>query len=159
MIDVLNSVFLFFDMSPKRQKFLEKVLTTYACSSRVQKLKGLCKTRWVERHTCYEVFADLYKYIVIVFEAILDPRDYEEIYTKNVEVAKDAAEAEGEDDADAEPENWKSDRETHTKAQGMLACLKTPRHIVSFCVAKNALKVVKVLATKLQKRRGLQPYR
>ena len=48
MIDVLNSVFLFFDLSPKRQKFFNRVLKAYACSSRVQTLKGLCKTRWVE---------------------------------------------------------------------------------------------------------------
>ena len=37
-------------------------------------------------------------------------------------------------------------------ARGMLAHLASPQHIVSFCVAKNTLEVVKVLATRLQKR-------
>ena len=47
---------------------------------------------------------------------------------------------------------WKWDRETRVKAQGMLACLTAPQHIVFFCVAKDVLEVVKVPATKLQKK-------
>ena len=50
VIDTINKVYLFFHLSPKRQRFLEFVLDTCAPNSRVSKPKGLCKTRWTERH-------------------------------------------------------------------------------------------------------------
>ena len=79
-IDVLNAVFLFCYMSPKRQRLLERVLEVYECESRVKKLKGLCKTRWVERHTCYETFDELYTFIIITLEALLDPGSFNNVY-------------------------------------------------------------------------------
>ena len=60
MIDTLNAVFLFFDMSPKRQRFLERVLQQLAPDIRKKKLVGICKTRWIERHTCYDCFYEMY---------------------------------------------------------------------------------------------------
>ena len=42
-IYTLNVVFLFFDMSPKRQRFLERVLQQLAPDSRKKKLVGVCK--------------------------------------------------------------------------------------------------------------------
>lgn len=60
MVDSLNQVFLFFDNSPKRQRFFEHVLKVCKSESKRVKLHGLCKTRWVERHTCYETFYELY---------------------------------------------------------------------------------------------------
>ena len=50
MIDTLNSIFLFFDLSPKRQRFYEKILDSFAPDLTQKKLVGLCNTRWVERH-------------------------------------------------------------------------------------------------------------
>ena len=136
-IDVLNAVFLFFDMSPKRQRLLERVLEVYECESRVKKLKGLCKTRWVERHTCYETFDELYIFIIITLEALLDPGSFNNVYysLKN----------------EGESEFWKWDPDTRVRARGMLSSLKTSAHIVGFCIAKNALQIVKPLASKLQK--------
>ena len=43
------------------------------------KLSGLCKTRWVERHTCYETFYEFYKYICLCLEAIVDPSAHSEL--------------------------------------------------------------------------------
>ena len=54
VIGVINSVYLFFDNSPKRLEFLELVLRKFCPETRHDKLKGLCKTRWVERHACLE---------------------------------------------------------------------------------------------------------
>ena len=57
MIDVLNSVFIFFDSSPKRQRFLEtSIENNESVDFSRKKLVGLCKTRWVERHVCFDVF-------------------------------------------------------------------------------------------------------
>ena len=82
MIDVVNAVYLFFQHSPKRQRFLERVLAVSAPDmKKKQKLTGLCKTRWVERHTCYETFYEMYTLICECLEAILAPHDYPEMYT------------------------------------------------------------------------------
>ena len=64
MIQVINEVYLFFHHSPKRQRFLELVLDVYISEPHVKKIKGLCKTRWVERHDCLERFYNLYGYIL-----------------------------------------------------------------------------------------------
>ena len=51
MIGTLNDTFLFFHFSPKRQRFVEQVLEMCGSTFRKEKLKGLSKTRWVERHS------------------------------------------------------------------------------------------------------------
>ena len=79
IIGVINEVFQFFDNSPKRRKFLEAVLKVYCPSTRHEKLKGLCKTRWVERHTCLETFLELYEYTVACLNAICKPTSYPEV--------------------------------------------------------------------------------
>ena len=63
MIDSINSLFLFFDLSAKRQSFLELVLTAKCAPTRKKHLTGLCKTRWVERHSCFETLAQMYEYL------------------------------------------------------------------------------------------------
>ena len=80
MIDALNSTFLFFDNSPKRQRFLERVLHAHGSASRKERLSGLCKTRWVERHTCYETFLELYVFVSICLQAILSPDEHQDLY-------------------------------------------------------------------------------
>ena len=143
MIDVLDAVFLFFHYSPKRQRLLERVLEVFECESKVKKLKGLCKTRWVERHTCFETFMELYKFVVITLEAILDPSSFKEVY----------AESRAHDSNEAEVDMWSWDRDSRVRAQGMLTSLKSSDQIVAFCIAKNTLHVLKQIASKLQKRR------
>ena len=60
-IGTLNETFLFFHFLPKRQRFLGEVLKKCGTTSRKEKLKGLCKTRWVERHECYETSYELFE--------------------------------------------------------------------------------------------------
>jgi len=50
MIGTLNETFLFFNhfrLKLLGQRFLEQVLEKCGSTSRKEKLKGLCKTRWV----------------------------------------------------------------------------------------------------------------
>jgi hypothetical protein len=56
MIDSLNETDLCFNNSPKQQAFFELVIEKEEILSNGKKLKGLCKTRWVERHLCFETF-------------------------------------------------------------------------------------------------------
>ncbi|XP_021375337.1 52 kDa repressor of the inhibitor of the protein kinase-like [Mizuhopecten yessoensis] len=132
MIDILNAVFLFFDLSPKRQRFLERILDNMAPTTRKKKLVGLCKTRWVERHTCFDTFYDMYGYLCECLEAILDPSGYPDIYM----------------------DTWTGsrDQETRTKAQALLASMCSSQTIIAFLVTKNALENVRPIASKLQKR-------
>ncbi|KAL5463414.1 hypothetical protein EMCRGX_G032308 [Ephydatia muelleri] len=93
------------------------------------KLSGLCKTHWVERHTCYETF---YKYVCLCLEAIVDPSAHSEL--------------------DLNDGTWEWDSETKIKAQGLLQVLKSSQNILTFFIAKNVLEKVKPIAVKLQKR-------
>ena len=79
MIGALKETFLFFHFSPKRQRFVKQVLEKCGSNSRKEKLKGLCKTRWVERHECYETFYELYEYVCISEEAIVDHESYSHV--------------------------------------------------------------------------------
>ena len=73
MIDGINSTFLFFDSSPKRQRYFEHVLAHNTMETARKKLLGLCKTRWVERHTCYDTFYSMYTAIVQCLNYMIDP--------------------------------------------------------------------------------------
>lgn len=61
LISLVNESHLFLSNSPKRQKMFELTLKEFLPSSSHSKLPGLCKTRWVERHTCFEVFLEMYE--------------------------------------------------------------------------------------------------
>ena len=92
LIGIRNEAFLFLSNSAKRQRyFLEVYLPT--CSR--TKLVGLCKTRWVERHTCFEVFLEMY---VAFLDAMLHPHQHSQLGTNDT---------------------W--DWDTLVKAQGMMA--------------------------------------
>ena len=96
------------------------------------KLPGLCKTRWVERHTCFEVFLEMYEAFVTFLDAILSPDDYPQL-----------ASSDG---------RWNWDKDTRVKAQGLKAALCSFQTIAVFFISKNVLDEVKSLASKLQKR-------
>ena len=128
MIDTINVTYKFFNNSPKRQRFFERVLDVHGSTSNKTKLAGLCKTRWTERHTCYETFLELYKYIHICMDAILHPNQHDELYVGDG--------------------NWAWDPETKIKAQGVYTSIESSE----FIVTKNGLTPIKPLASKLQKR-------
>ena len=131
MIGTLNETFLFFLFSPKRQRFVEQVLEMCGSTFRKEKLKGLRKTRWVERHECYETFYKLYEYVCISSEAIVDHELHPHVYSSL---------------------SFTWDRETKTKAQGLLKNLKTFGFIFTILITKNSLGKFKPIAARLQKK-------
>ena len=131
MVDVINESFKFFYNSPKRQRFLKHILDAFESDCTKKKPVGLCRTRWVERHTCYETFYELYLYICCCLEAIINPSVYPD---KNLD------------------QNWDWDSESKLKTQGLLHSLISTQNIVAFLVAKNALELIRSIAGKLQKK-------
>ncbi|XP_014673764.1 PREDICTED: uncharacterized protein LOC106814021 [Priapulus caudatus] len=127
MIEMINEIYLFFHLTSKR--FLKAVLETYAPESRVHKLKGLCKTRWTEKHDCLKTFRALYEYIFTSMHFVVQLGEYGEIES-----------------------SWDWDAETRTKAQGFMTSLRNGRNIVALFIFVNGLDSVKGLSSKLQKR-------
>ena len=48
----------------------ELTVVKFMPASSHSKLPGLCKTRWVERHICFEVFLELYEPLITFLDAI-----------------------------------------------------------------------------------------
>ena len=135
MIEVINEVFLFFHLSPKRQRFFEFVLDRFAPDSRISKLKGLCKTRWTERHDCLETFHALYVYIYTTLHAICDSAQYPDL-----------------EDSSESRERWTWDGPTRITAEGLKCSLMSGSNIIALIVLLNGLDPLKGLSAKLQKR-------
>ena len=129
MIDGINSTLILFDSSPKRQRYFEHVLEQHSIESKRKKLLGLCRTRWVERHTCYDVFYSMYTMIVEFLQYILDPT-----LDENTQ------------------DDWLWDAQTKIISQGLLTTLMSFLFPVTFACVKAILETVRPLATKLQKR-------
>ena len=70
MIGVVDKTSKFFDAHPKRQKALEKAITSTQPESSVLKLKDLCRTRWVQRIDTLSTFQSLLPSIVLCMETI-----------------------------------------------------------------------------------------
>ena len=132
LISIINESHLFLANSPKRQRLFELTVKEFLPSSSHGKLPGLCKTRWVERHTCFEVFLEMYEALITFLDAILCPHDYPQL---------------------ASPDgSWNWDSDTRVKAQGLKASLSSFQTLAVFLITKNVLDEVKSLAAKLQKR-------
>jgi hypothetical protein len=74
---------------------------------------------------------ELFGAVCSTFEFILNPNS---IGIDNVEL----------------PVSW--DRETRTKAQGLLSIMKSSSFLIAFVTMKNILEIIKPLTVKLQKR-------
>ena len=71
MMDSCRELYSFFDNSPKRQRFLDIVTDVLGKGeTKTRKLKNLCKTRWIERHSTFETIYDLYEYVVTTLDEI-----------------------------------------------------------------------------------------
>ena len=77
IIYVMNEWYLFFHNSPKGQAFFELVLQTSFPDVTQVKVKGLCRTRWVERHETYDNFMELIPAVVMTTDVIVHPHIYE----------------------------------------------------------------------------------
>ena len=135
MIQVINEVYIFFiHNSPKRQRFLELVLNVYISEPHVKKIKGLCKTRWVERHDCLEIFCNLYGYTFACLEAMTNLTGYSNLHKA---------------DAPLDDRCW--DTSTRIKAEGLKQSLATSKNIVSLIVLLHGLDSLKGVCIKFQK--------
>ena len=132
LIGLINEAYLFLANSPKRQRMFERTVEVYLPSTSHSKLSGLCKTRWVERHSCFEVLHEMYETLVTLLAAIVSPHEY-----------PDLASQDG---------SWNWDRDTKVKAQGLKTSLSSFQNITVFIITKNVLDAVKSIAAKLQKR-------
>ena len=78
MMDSCRALYSFFDISPKRQRFLDIVIDVLGKGeTKKRKLKNLCKTRWIERHSTFETIYDLYEYVVTTLDEICVPSEDE----------------------------------------------------------------------------------
>ena len=95
------------------------------------KLSGLCKTRWVECHTCFEVFLEFYEPFVTFLDAVLCPTEYPQLSSSD--------------------SSWYWDAETRIKAQGLKSSLSSFQNVATFIITKNVLDEAKSVSSKLQK--------
>ena len=70
-VSTMQMLDIFFKYSPKRQRKLEQSITEIATESLKKKVKPLCETRWVEKHTVFTDLSQLCKSIVLCLKAIL----------------------------------------------------------------------------------------
>ncbi len=68
MFGTAQKVYFFFEAHPKRQTALEKAIEEKAPTSKILKLKDVCRTRWIQRIEAVTSMIDLHTSIVHCFE-------------------------------------------------------------------------------------------
>ena len=121
----------FFKYSPKRQRYLEESITEYNTELRElgrkeihkSKIKTMCQTRWVEKHTSMEDLDVLYSAFIQCFDLIVSNNDH----------------------------IW--DGKTITEANGLLSNITSPGFIAAFKVNLHifGIKTVKTILSELRK--------
>jgi hypothetical protein len=129
-MSTLKEVALFFKYSPKRQRLLESCIETVNCERIAsgkpkisnQKVKLLCETRWVERHTSLDEFEDTYEAVLECMTRICDP------------LSRKAS--------------W--DSKTLSEARGLLTSISTPGFLCAFACNRYLFGYTKSLSLLLQ---------
>ena len=129
MMSTLKDVALFFKYSPKRQRLLESCIETVnserisAGNSKInnQKVKLLCETRWVERHTSLEEFEEMYAGVIECLSKICDAQSRAP---------------------------W--DSKTVTEARGLLSSISTPGFLCAFACNRYLFGFTRSLSLLLQ---------
>ncbi|XP_062501846.1 uncharacterized protein LOC134178950 [Corticium candelabrum] len=132
MFDSCQQAYLFFHNSPKRQRFLEHVISCQCPATKKTKINGLCKTRWVERHTNFDTILELYTYLIETWDEICYPSNCDKLYPDG--------------------SNWKWDSETRTAANGLRYTFVGFEHIVVFMLVRQRLEPIRPIAECLQAR-------
>lgn len=71
MVGTVTSISWFMNGSAKRVSLLKEIISEADIEDhKKKKLKGLCETRWVEKHECFQTFDDLLVYIVQCLERL-----------------------------------------------------------------------------------------
>ena len=76
LVGLINEAHLLLNNSPKRPQLFGLTLKEYLLENSHRKLPGLCKTRWVERHTCLDLFLEMYELLVTFLDAVISPHEY-----------------------------------------------------------------------------------
>ena len=78
LVSTMQLLSVFFKYSPKRHRKLENFISQVASNQNIKiKVKPLCETRWVERHTVFEDLRELYGYVLLCLESITLNNDAE----------------------------------------------------------------------------------
>ena len=121
----ISEIAKFFHCSPKRQRFFEEVISSCVQdTTKKQKLKDVCKTRWVERVNAFTTFFDLYPMVIKTMEGMSEGNGFP---------------------------NWSWDSDTLTKANAFLHAITTFDFVVTFCIAMRVLSILRGVTVKLQK--------
>ena len=75
LIGLINEAYLFLNNSPKRQQLFELTLKEYLPENSHSKPPSLCKTRWVERHACLDLFLEMHKLLVSFLDAVISSHE------------------------------------------------------------------------------------
>ena len=107
-----------------RKKVIDSCI---AIDSQKQKLKDVCRTRWIECIDSFTTFYDFSLYILKTLEAITMPRTHSEFG------------------------QWLWDSEITTNANGFLHQVTNVIFLVTFCTTMTVLSIIHGLTIKLQK--------
>ena len=69
-MDAIKAISYFFNLSPKRQEHLEKVIKENFAEVSRKKLLDVCRTRWLEHIDGVDLFEDLFLAILMTLEEI-----------------------------------------------------------------------------------------
>ena len=69
-MDAIKAISCFFNMSPKRQENLEKVIKGNFPVVTRKKLLDVCRARWLERMDGVDLFEDIFLAILMTLEEI-----------------------------------------------------------------------------------------
>lgn len=117
----------FFSSSAKRQRLLDAALDKVTIPTKAKKLKDACRTRWVQRVDSYAVFEELLPAVHTTLQAMVYPRQFEELGI-----------------------DWNWDSETTTKANGYLFQLESSSFLICFKILLKVLCYLREITIKLQ---------
>jgi len=116
----ISEIAKFYNYSPNRQRFFEKIIDSGADRSEVTKLKDLRKTHWIQRIDALSTFFELYPFLVQALQAMVARSDDE----------------------------WGWDAETVTKANGFLRQVDPFEFIVSASITMRILSSLRTVTVK-----------
>ena len=123
MFSTMQALGIFFKYSPKRQRKLEEAIAEADKEGCLKKkIKPLCETRWVERHTAFDDLNQLYKPLLNCLESI---------------------------QSNSDPNN-RFDAKSTTEAAGLLKQLQSLSFIISFHTCHYLFGFTKELSKQLQ---------
>ena len=120
----IGEIARFFAFSAKRQRVFDRAVSMVHPTTKAQKLKDACRTRWVERIDSYIVFQEL---LPTLHTTLVIPRQYEDLGT-----------------------NWSWDGETITRANGFLFQLQSSSFLICLKILLEIFQNLRTLAVKLQ---------